>query len=214
MAEPALDPRRTALLLFDMLKVYACDADGRVRPEAESQVAACRRMLDAVRALSVPVFYAIADHRPDGADWAVARTDTNADRFVDVAAARRLKPAAVRGSTGADVIDELAPREGDYLIRKHRWSAFLGTHLQLSLRTPGIDTICIAGGSTDVGVAATAYAARDHDFNVVVLRDGCRASRPEVDAFFMEHVFPRLGRVRTVDETIALLRAGHTGSRQ
>lgn len=212
MAEPTLEPARTAVLFFDTLKVYLYDPQsGRIRPEAQAQVAACQRMLEAARALKMPVVYAAADHRPDGADWATAITDHNTDRFVEVLGKPRLRPATVRGSEGAEVIAELAPRPEDYVIRKHRWSSFQDTHLDLSLRTAGLDTICIAGGSTEVGVAATAYAARDRDFNVVILNDGCRSSRPELDAYFMEHVFPRLGRVRTVDETIALLQAGAEG---
>lgn len=211
MAEPTLEPSRTAVVYFDTLKVYLYNREGGIRPEAQAQVAACQRMLEAARSLEMPVVYAAADHRPDGADWATSITDNNADRFSDVLGKPRLRPATTRGSQGAEVIDELAPRPGDYVIRKHRWSAFQNTHLQLSLRTAGVDTICIAGGGTDVGVAATAYAARDRDFNVVILRDACRAARREVDEYFMEHVFPRLGRVRTVAETIALLQAGAEG---
>jgi nicotinamidase-related amidase len=212
MREPALEPSRTAVLYFDTLKVYLYNREGGgIRPEAQAQVAACRRMLDAARSMEMAVVYAAADHRPDGADWATAITEHNADRFVEMLGKPRLRPATVRGSHGAEVIDELAPMPGDYVIRKHRWSAFQNTHLELSLRTAGIDTICVAGGGTDVGVAATAYAARDRDFNVVILRDACRAARREVDDYFMEHVFPRLGRVRTVDETIALLQTGAEG---
>jgi len=214
MAEPTLDPKKTAVLYFDTLKVYLYEKDKpAIRPEAQSQVAAARRMLDAARSMELPIVYAVADHRADGADWAPTVSDRNQDRFVDVFGKPRVKPATTRGSEGAEVIAELAPRDGDYMIKKHRWSAFLGTHLDLSMQTAGVDTICIAGGGTDVGVAATAYAARDHDFNVVILRDACRAARKEIDDFFMEHVFPRLGRVRTVDETIALLKAGAAGQR-
>jgi ureidoacrylate peracid hydrolase len=209
MAEPTLDPRKTALLFFDTLKVYLYEKNGgTLKKEAQAQVTASKRMLDAARALELPIVYAVADHRPDGADWSPTISDRNSDRFVDAFGKPRVRPATTRELPGAEVIDELAPRDGDYLIKKHRWSSFRGTHLDLSMRTAGIDTICIAGGSTDVGVAATAYAARDHDFNVVILRDACSASRKQVDDFFMDHVFPRLGRVRTVDEAIALLQAG------
>ena len=48
-----------------------------------------------------------------------------------------------------DVIPEIAPRPGDFVVKKQRWSTFYQTHLELSLRTAGIDTIMIAGGSTD-----------------------------------------------------------------
>jgi nicotinamidase-related amidase len=209
MADPALDPKKTAVLYFDTLKVYLYRKDGPgLIPQAVDQVAAARRMLDAARAMGLPDVYGAADHRPDGADWAPTISDRNVDRLVERFGKLRTKPATTRDVSGAEVIDELAPREGDYFIKKHRWSAFQGTHLELSMRTAGVDTVCIAGGGTDIGVAATAYQARDKDFNVVILRDACRASRPEIDAFFMDKVFPRLGRVRTVDETIALLKAG------
>jgi nicotinamidase-related amidase len=213
LPEPTLDPQHTAVLYFDTLKVYLYRPEGGVRPEAQVQVAACQRMLEAARSLNMAVVYAAADHRKDGADWSTAVTDNNASRFVDIMGKPRLRPATVHGSGGEEVIDELAPQAEDYFIRKHRWSAFQGTHLELSMRTAGIDTICMAGGGTDVGVASTAYAARDRDFNVVILRDACRAARKEIDEYFMEHVFPRLGRVRTVDETIALLQAGAKGQR-
>ncbi len=213
MAEPTLDPRKTAVLYFDTLKVYLYDDQGKVRPEAKAQVAAAQRMLQTARSLDMPVVYAAADHRTDGADWSTAITDNNESRFVEIVGKRRLKPATVRTSGGEEVIDELAPQDGDYFIKKHRWSAFQGTHLDLSMRTAGVDTLCIAGGGTDVGVASTAYAARDRDFNVVILRDACRAARKEIDEYFMDHVFPRLGRVRSVDEAITLLQAGANGQK-
>jgi nicotinamidase-related amidase len=212
MAEPTLDPRKTAVLFFDVLKHYFYE-DGRLKPHTRDQVARFQQILDTARKLDMAVFYGNADHRADGADWATAITDQNQNRFVNIVGKPRLKPATVRGSGGEQVIDEIAPRDGDYIIRKHRWSTFQNTHMELSMRTAGLDTLLIAGGATDIGVAATAYQARDRDFNVVILRDACRASRPELDEYFMEHVFPRLGRVRTVDEAVALLQAGAKGQK-
>jgi nicotinamidase-related amidase len=62
----------------------------------------------------------------------------------------------------------------------------------------------IAGGSTEVGVASTAYSARDRDFNLILLRDVCTSRDPAVVDFFMERVFPIFARVMTTDEAIAL----------
>ena len=75
MNEPTLDPHRTAVLYFDTLKVYLQAQDGGIRAEARSQVAACQRMLAAARALEMPVVYAAADHRADGADWSTTVSD-------------------------------------------------------------------------------------------------------------------------------------------
>jgi nicotinamidase-related amidase len=92
------------------------------------------------------------------------------------------------------------------VITKHRWSAFHQTHLELSLRTAGIDTIILAGGSTNVGIASTAYAARDRDFSLIIVRDACRSARdPSINEFFMDEIFPRISRVMTLQELLAKL---------
>src|SRR6266849_5879816 len=79
-------------------------------------------------------------------------------------APRERKPVVAAGTWEAQVIDELEPQPQDYIIPKFRWSAFHQTYLDLALRNRNIDTLVIAGGSTDVGVASTAYTARDMDY--------------------------------------------------
>jgi nicotinamidase-related amidase len=113
----------------------------------------------------------------------------------------------VSGSKGVEVIPELAPQPGDYVIKKHRWSTFHQTHLELSLRTAGINTIMIAGGAIDIGVASTVYSARDHDFSTIVLRDACTGEE-DILNMFMDRIFPKMARVRTTDQAIALFADG------
>jgi ureidoacrylate peracid hydrolase len=91
------------------------------------------------------------------------------------------------------------------VVRKNRWSSFYQTNLELQLRVRGIDTIAIAGGSTDVGIASTVFAARDMDLGIVVIRDGCFSARGNNNEFFLERVFPRMARVMTVDEAVKLM---------
>ena len=91
------------------------------------------------------------------------------------------------------------------VVPKQRWSSFFQTNFELQLRVRGIDTIVIAGGSTDVGIASTVFAARDLDYGIVAIRDGCYSSRGTNNEFFMERVFPRMGRVMSVDEAVALM---------
>jgi nicotinamidase-related amidase len=101
-------------------------------------------------------------------------------------------------------LHELGQLPADYDVPKHRWSAFHGTHLDTSLRSRGVDGIVVVGGSTHVGVASTVYAARDLDYQVVVVRDGLTGLRSQRE-FFVEHVFPRVCRVRSADQTLAML---------
>ena len=209
VADPPLDPRHTGVLFFDVLKSGSYDRETRtLRPIAVPTVTAMQRMAEAARGLGLPIFYAQADHRPDGADWASALNDKDNHRRAERVGRSRIVPTKDQGSWGAEIVDEIAPQPGDYVIKKHRWNAFHGTPLRLSLQTAGVTNVLLAGGSTAAGIASTAYGARDWDFNLLVLRDACRGATPEIDAYFMDYVFPRMGRVRTVDQAIGLLSAG------
>lgn len=64
----------------------------------------------------------------------------------------------------------------------------------------------VVGGSTHVGVASTAYAARDLDYQVIVVRDGCTGHEAPRD-FFLDVVFPRMVQVKNAAEVTALLSA-------
>ena len=85
---------------------------------------------------------------------------------------------------------------------KHRWSAFRGTYLDLRC-TRGVHTLVLCGGSTDVGIAATAFAARDFDYDLLIISDACTSPEQDNHAQFMSaHL--RMARVRTTAEAIQM----------
>ena len=203
--DEALDPRRTALVFFDMLKRYDYAPDlVSLLPEARPQVEACARLMRGARAAGVPVFYACGDHRPDGRDLATAISDDELARGVTPGAARRGPEPASQA-----LIDELRPEPGDYVINKHRWSMFFQTELELSLRARDIDSILLAGGSTEVGIASSCYHARDLDFNTILVKECIRSGRGQhVSDFFAERVVGGIARVRTLEDVVQMLGAG------
>jgi nicotinamidase-related amidase len=190
------DFRATGLVVFDMLEAY------RPQIEAAGSIGPTVELIDACRRVGIPIFYARADHRGDGADFArtIADTDSHFRPWGPGNPYRALPPYG-SGSPELSVLAELAPQPGDYDVPKHRWSAFHGTHLELSLRSRDIDTILLVGGSVHVGIAATAYDARDMDFQITVVPECCHGFA-EQRAFFMEKVFPRMCNVRTLDDVI------------
>jgi nicotinamidase-related amidase len=205
-----LDPRRTALVLFDMLNghVKTRDAEARWRPV----LAAAATLLAAARERGAMVAYACAAHRADNATSAHTVRDTdNRLRPLDPQAPPRFTPVVAAGTWGAQIVDELAPEPGDYVVPKYRWSAFHQTYLELALRTRGIDTLVLAGGSTDVGIAGTAYAARDLDYHLVIAADACTSPERDNHEQFLKRVFPRMARVRTSAQVGAMLAAGAPG---
>lgn len=195
------DFRSTGLVVFDMLEAY------REPIEAADSIGPTKRLIDACRSVGVPIFYARADHRADGADFARTIADTDSHfRPWGPDNPLRTAPPHASGSPGLSVLAEIAPQPGDYDVPKHRWSAFHGTHLELSLRSRDIDTILLVGGSVHVGIASTAYAARDMDFQVTVVPECCHGFA-EQRTFFMEKVFPRMCNVRALDDVIIGLTA-------
>jgi nicotinamidase-related amidase len=197
---------KTAMLFFDTLNgsLHPDDPARQAELDATGYIGRLEKVNRACREAGITVFYTRPEHRPDFKDW--PRTIIDAGHHDDPGSGPRWSadPGSVAGSREAQVIDEIAPQSGDYVITKHRWSSFHQTHLELSLRTAGIDTVMLAGGATEVGIASTAYSARDQGLNIIVLRDACRSTKEGMNDYFMDRIFPIFARVRTVDEAIAL----------
>jgi nicotinamidase-related amidase len=201
-----LNVRKTGLLFFDMLNVYyrgaSLETQQRMKPVVDNAV----RLMDGARQASIPIFYAMANHRPDGESRSRIVTDTD----------MRLRPwpngecnptvhGAVEGSWEQGIIEEIAPQPQDYVIPKYRWSTFHQTYFDLALRSRDIDTIIISGGAVDVGVASTVYSARDYDYNIIIVRDACSNSHEDSMAALMNTVFPRMARVRSTDQVLQMM---------
>ena len=202
-----LNVRNTGLLFFDMLNVYYHGAAEETKKKMKPVVDNAARLMNAARQMNMPIFYAMANHRKDGESRSQIVTDTD----------MRLRPwpngdcqptvhGATEGSWEQKVIDEIAPRPEDYIIPKFRWSTFHETYFDLALRSRDIDSIIISGGAVDVGVASTVYSARDHDYNIIIVRDACSNSHDDSMAAFMNTIFPRMARVRTTDQVLEMVR--------
>ena len=209
MAIDTLFPTRSALLFFDMLNGHIKKDDPKTQARYKPVIAAASQLLQGARAHRVMVAYACANHRADNATSAHTVCDTDGRlKPIPIDQKPNFVPIVAGGTWEASVIDELAPAPEDYVIPKYRWSAFFQTYLDLALRTRKIDTLIIAGGSTDVGVASTAYTARDLDYNLVIVNDACSSPEHDNHDQFMRRIFPRMARVRTAAQVVEMLQAG------
>lgn len=206
MTDERLEPKRAALLFFDLLEGHV-NGDAASRARFAPVVANAVLLLKAAREASILVAYAHADHRADRATSARTLRDTD-NRLRPLKPGDDDSPLLTGGTAQTRVIAELAPQPQDLLVPKHRWSAFHGTYLDLALRARGANTIILAGGSTDVGVASTAFAARDLDYNLVIVSDACTSPEADNHDQLMARIFPRMARVRTTAQVLALLRTG------
>ena len=57
----------------------------------------------------------------------------------------------VDGEPGIEIYPEIAPRGDEIVIRKHRYSGFYGTDLDIILRGTGVETVIVTGVPTETG---------------------------------------------------------------
>src|SRR5215813_7241204 len=199
--------KKTALLFFDILNGYVPGPEPGKPRVLKPWIQNAIKLSKVGRAAGLPIFFAKGNHRPDNATTALIRTDTNNSlKPWPSGEVTKSKMHVMAGDPSSDVLADLGPKQDDYYIVKYRWSAFFQTYLDLALRARGIDTIIVSGGSTDVGVTSTLYSGRDLDYNMIVVSDACGTSHDQrAHDMLMELVFPRMSRVRTTDQVLAMI---------
>jgi len=198
-------PRHTALLVIDMQKDFCVEGmatagTGRDLSRTKAIIPALANLRHCAReagALVVHVgFLTLPHHLSDGAAWlAQRRRSPYANESI-----------ALEGREGTEFIAELTPVDGEVIVRKHRYSAFTGTNLDVILRAREIRTCIIAGVSTNVCVESTLRAAFDHGYYIVVPRDATASWSEALGEATLANVTHRFGLVSSVAEIVATWR--------
>jgi nicotinamidase-related amidase len=109
-------------------------------------------------------------------------------------------------ANATEVVPETGVQPGDIIVAKRQWGAFHGTDLDLHLRRRGIKTIVLGGIATNIGVESTARAAFDMGYELVFAEDAMSSFGAEMHGFAVKNLFPRMGRVRSVEEIVKAFR--------
>lgn len=80
----------------------------------------------------------------------------------------------------AQIVAELAPREGEIVVTKTTDSALTGTNLRLLLHNMGIKNVVLTGIFTDQCISSTVRSLADESFNVILVEDCCAAGTDEL----------------------------------
>jgi nicotinamidase-related amidase len=158
-----------ALLIIDMQNDFVLEGRPLRVAGASAVIPKIQAVLAEFRKRSLPVFHILRVHRPDGSDVEITRQELF-----------RKQPFAVDGTSGAAFIDELTPHPGEYVLTKTRMSAFIGTELDLMLRTLGVATLVICGIQTPNCIRTTVFDGIAYNYPVVLVGDATGASSDEV----------------------------------
>lgn len=131
--------------------------------------------LDYLRSKMVPIYYAKAIREESGLDLL--------DRVHNIIPDSRREKLdemhlCIKGTWDSDIIDEVYPEKGDYIVEKRRDSVFQDTEFELWLRSFGANTIIFTGIDTYICVESSVRDAFNKGYDVIVLSD-CVASREE-----------------------------------
>ncbi|MBO9544772.1 cysteine hydrolase [Caulobacter sp.] len=174
-------PDRTALVIVDMQVDFASPEGlsgqwGLDLSTVPAALTAAERLAVSARAAGVPVVFVGLFTTPE--------TDSDAwdERMRRLGNDPEAGPALCRaGSPGSDFVGP-RPAPGELLFRKTRYSPFWDTDIHAQLTALEVDTLVIAGLTTECCVADTAKDAFNHDYHVFIAADACAAYEPDLHA--------------------------------
>ncbi len=192
-----IDPQKTALLVIDMQNDF-CHPNGVSAQHGfdvssiEAMLPSMIRLIENARRIGLKIIFIRTTHD----DW----TDSNAIKSLpryQVWSNKLCRP----GTWGAEYYG-VSPEPDDFVITKHRNSAFINTSLDLVLRSIGMKTIIVTGVTTHVCVESTVRDGFQYDYFPIVPSD-CTAtgnSDPQVLKSTLDRIDGRWGKVVTAEE--------------
>jgi nicotinamidase-related amidase len=191
-AEITIDPGKTALLLLhwqnDLVK-----PEGKVSGPLPGQLAAARTIehtqavLKASREKKMLIIYVAASQRPGYPEFP--------EKPGPLAAAMVKAQAFLRGTWGAEIIDDLKPLKDEIVVTNYSPSGFTYTELDLLLRNRGITGVVLTGLVTNWVVETTGRDALSRGYFVYTLADCCNSWSEESHKWSLTNILPMLGAV-------------------
>lgn len=172
---------KVAVLVIDMINDFVT---GKLKLERGRKIIpTTRKLLDFARSKGIPVVYANDSHLSDDPEL------------------KLWGPHAIAGTKGAQVVPELKPKKGDYILGKRSYSAFFGTKLDELLRGIGVTKLLLVGVSTDICIQNTAADAFFRGYEVIVPSDCVEAFSEEEHERALKYIEKVYGaKMTTSDE--------------
>jgi ureidoacrylate peracid hydrolase len=200
---------RPALLVIDMQNGF-CRAAGSLAcmgaptERLAEAIGPCVEILQAARSAEIPIVFTRFVYRPDHSDGGI---------LVNELRPHLKQGGALRaGDWDSDLIAELQPRAGEYVVDKNRYSGFLATNLEQILTDHGIRTLILCGVTTNMCVETTARDASQRDYRVYVVREATGEYDPARHEHALNAIAFGFGWVVSLDEMLSALRVGVMGT--
>jgi ureidoacrylate peracid hydrolase len=197
MATMALSRDNTALLVVDMQNSFCaddgrCGAVGLPIQNLQAAIQPCVKLVAAARAANIPVIYTRYMYRPDYADGGVLVKHL----IPELADAKALQA----GTSDIEIVDELTPKDGDFIIDKNRPSSFYATNLETVLNGLDVDSLVVCGVTTNCCVETTVRDASQRDYKTFVVQDAVAELDEERHTVALKSMAMLFGNLVTVED--------------
>ena len=185
-----IDPAKTALLLIHWQNDIAVPG-GKIAGDIPELLAAAhtiehtQAVLEASREKGMLVVFVNGSHRP-GYPEVPARHSPLMANLIDAG-------SLVRGTWGADVIDQLRPLGNEIVIDNSSTSGFYSTELDVVLRSKGITDLVLSGFATNWAVESTARDGANRGYYIYTLEDCCNSLSGEMHNWAVTNILSVLG---------------------
>ena len=197
--------RRPALLIVDMQNDFVREGAPMEVPEARATIPQHRRLITFGRQAELPIIYTRFLAGPKRTlmwEWSPQleppvlacrrghqRYYADLDRTLDC----------------ADIIDEIYPRPGDYIIDKYGYGAFHSTNLDDTLHSLGVESLILTGTVTQICVEETGREAFHHGYKTTLVADAVSSYLPDLHAATLKNFALKFGWVLTTGEVLQAL---------
>ncbi len=203
-------PGHTALLVVDMQHGFLDPGAALEVPPGRAIIPNLRHLMDGCRQQSVPVIftefvYAAAVPCLRGDPFGPEHLPVQPGQpsgFGFPSSNCLIAPQAAVGPNSAATVAELAPRPDELVVRGHTYDKFLGTPLDLALRSQDIRYLLITGILTDVCVNCTLLSVANRNYRVTAVTDGMASLWPHLQAACFEIWQRKFARLRTTAEVL------------
>jgi ureidoacrylate peracid hydrolase len=206
----ASDPKTTAVLLIEYQNDFTSEG-GALHGAVESVMDSTKMMentkkvVDEARAagaavIHAPITFAEGYHEISDHPYGILKGVVDSNAFV-------------KGTWGAQIVDELAPGDADIVVEGTRGlDTFASTNLDFILRSKGIRTVALGGFLTNCCVESTMRSAYEKGFDVVTLTDCVAATSQEEHQNAITYDFPMFSRPMTSEEFLGTLGGDAAGT--
>jgi nicotinamidase-related amidase len=160
---------KDALLLVDVIQNFRHEGAERLLESFRERHPALVTAIERARRDQIPIVYANDNHGVWDGD------------------AASLVRRAVEDGRAPELVEAIAPGDGDRFVVKPRYSAFDHTPLELVLRELDVQRVLLAGAATEMCVVQSAIDAKEEGFKVTILADACATNDERMERLALEY---------------------------